>query len=477
MDKNVITKEVLAEIVDITLQMQVSRNLYLYESVLKVGSKPNKSMMELYKKQFQDLPRQEVPPFNEWVVRERFHLQVASKESEVVKQNLELSHHLEQLAELTKALGELIVSKDFPRAVQQAETINSMYSEVLPKEQRPAYLSGASSEPVPIAVESTPVEPDQPSLNDLWDDYVKSWTLNQRGQNERKRWFARFKYFLGNTPVNRIDKKVLAGMFATLSRFPKTTRGTIYHKMTVEQLVEVAEEGELDETQTQGANLNHAWKHLNTFFGWCVDNEYLEERPQKTFDLPKNTRRGAFSYTQMGKLVRYAQDKKYWMGLVQFYSGARNGEIEQLRKKDIMRDEDTGILYIRITEEAGSLKTKDSNRRIPVHRELLEMGFEEWVNVRRDGRLFDGQPKLTDWYKNRAKPDLELPDTTPEGLPLSIYSARHRMNTSLLENGLHDLIIKQLMGHSAVNNKMTAHYAHSMDMTLLKGYIDRVSYI
>jgi integrase len=67
------------------------------------------------------------------------------------------------------------------------------------------------------------------------------------------------------------------------------------------------------------------------------------------------------------------------------YTGARIGEVMQLRKQDVEVQE--GIPCIRITPEAGSTKTGDQ-RLVPLHPHLLDMGFLDFVQSRAEGYLF-----------------------------------------------------------------------------------------
>lgn len=65
------------------------------------------------------------------------------------------------------------------------------------------------------------------------------------------------------------------------------------------------------------------------------------------------------------------------MGL---YTGARLNEICQLQFDDIQ--EEDGIKFISINENDGKhVKTKAGIRKIPIHQELIKLGFWEFVNL------------------------------------------------------------------------------------------------
>lgn len=80
-----------------------------------------------------------------------------------------------------------------------------------------------------------------------------------------------------------------------------------------------------------------------------------------------------------------------WAALIGLHTGARASEVGQLRTADIFVED--GILCFRVTDEGEHqrVKTDVSLRTIPVHPDLLALGFAEWVEQLRaagDDRLF-----------------------------------------------------------------------------------------
>jgi integrase len=74
-----------------------------------------------------------------------------------------------------------------------------------------------------------------------------------------------------------------------------------------------------------------------------------------------------------------------WVPWLCAYTGARAGEITQLRGVDVVRRE--GIDALRLTPEAGTIKT-GATRTIPIHEHLIAQGFLDLVKTRGDGPLF-----------------------------------------------------------------------------------------
>lgn len=80
-----------------------------------------------------------------------------------------------------------------------------------------------------------------------------------------------------------------------------------------------------------------------------------------------------------------------WASLIGLYTGARASEVGQLLIKDVF--EEDGIPCIRISDEGEhqKVKTEVSLRTVPLHPELIKMGFLEWVGSKRrvgETRLF-----------------------------------------------------------------------------------------
>ncbi len=74
-----------------------------------------------------------------------------------------------------------------------------------------------------------------------------------------------------------------------------------------------------------------------------------------------------------------------WLPWICAYTGARAGEIAQLRREDFI--EEFGIKCVRITPEAGTVKT-GKYRVVPLHPHLIEMGLLKTIEAMPHGALF-----------------------------------------------------------------------------------------
>ena len=99
-----------------------------------------------------------------------------------------------------------------------------------------------------------------------------------------------------------------------------------------------------------------------------------------------------------------ADAAKRWCPWLAAYSGARMGELTQLRGIDIIERDD--IHAMKISPEAGTTKTGKA-RTVPLHEHLIERGFLAFVKTNGAGPLFYNelkQPAVTNDPTNPRKP-------------------------------------------------------------------------
>ena len=138
-----------------------------------------------------------------------------------------------------------------------------------------------------------------------------------------------------------------------------------------------------------------------------------------------------------------------WLPWLCAYTGARAGESAQLRKQDVVSD---GVPFIRITPEAGTVKTGQF-REVPLHPHLIEQGFLEFVENQPDGPLFfepkakstrspgdSVRDKVAKWVRETAK-------IADERIQPN-HAWRHRFKTVSRDVGIHREYADAIQGHS-----------------------------
>lgn len=91
---------------------------------------------------------------------------------------------------------------------------------------------------------------------------------------------------------------------------------------------------------------------------------------------------------------RTLEPAKFWVPALALYTGARAGELCQLRVEDVIDVDGIKCLNLSSFDGAGRrvedkrLKTKASERFVPLHPELIKAGFDAFVQEQSEGRLF-----------------------------------------------------------------------------------------
>jgi integrase len=137
------------------------------------------------------------------------------------------------------------------------------------------------------------------------------------------------------------------------------------------------------------------WGHLNglvpedvhwadPFHKMRVETDQSEREPftikelQQLFDTPLFTKR---------EIPEGARGEAgVWLPLLALFTGARQAELAGLRASDVavVEPDNTPLLYIVADKKVGRrLKTKNSERVVPIHPQLVVLGFLDYVALRR----------------------------------------------------------------------------------------------
>jgi integrase len=145
---------------------------------------------------------------------------------------------------------------------------------------------------------------------------------------------------------------------------------------------------------------------------------------------------------------------RYWGPLLALFHGLRLGEIAGLQMGDVSDEQGQPMLLIRTGERP--LKTASARRDIPLHPELVRLGFLVFVDERRQRAasgelLFAGEKAyardqwgraLGDWFGRHVR-SLGL-----EGRKLTMHSLRHDFRDALREAEVEVSLADYLMGHA-----------------------------
>jgi integrase len=301
----------------------------------------------------------------------------------------------------------------------------------------------------PLLVDALPPqdEPDPVKLSKLWRDYAQSRMqagfMRDRGSRQEP-VIKNLRKFLRHDDARRVTKKdLLAWRDQLLTTLSARTVSDVYLST------------------------------VRTLFRWAVQNEMLPENVAETVRQPKPrrqySREKGYTLAEAAKVLKasisyqphadengYIREKshlvsaKRWVPIICAFTGARVTEITQLRKEDVW--EVDGCWIIRLTPEAGSLKA-GSFRDIPLHTQIIDLGFPEFVQAASPGPLFHGgtEPEKyaskAERISNQLSEWLRRAGLVPDGVQPN-HGWRHRFKTQCRELGVSSHIADAIQGHS-----------------------------
>jgi len=140
---------------------------------------------------------------------------------------------------------------------------------------------------------------------------------------------------------------------------------------------------------------------LKTVFEWAVRNRKMAANPAKgvTIKVGKRQKLRSKGLTDaeaiailtvaaahdVGREQPQTRAAKRWVPWLLAYTGARLGEIAQLRKQDLTQE--GSHWAVTITPDAGTVKTNEA-RTVVLHEHLVELGFCAFVSAAPAGHLF-----------------------------------------------------------------------------------------
>jgi integrase len=243
-----------------------------------------------------------------------------------------------------------------------------------------------------------------------------------------KRWIAAAK-----PAISTVDR--WNGVFEKLEAdFPATSAGALLS----EQMQNWAN-GLINPDRTARTVMDVWVRSCRAVFNWAVEEKLISRNPFMGWrvKVPKKiqTRETkAFTTDEANTILSTAlkidvrtktSAAKRWGPWLAAYSGARMGELTQLRGADIIKQD--GIYAVKLSPESGTIKTRNT-RLVPLHEHLIAQGFLDFVKTSGAGPLFYNDVP-------RRKPSADDP-TNPKR-PRAV-KARERLGSWVRELGVND---------------------------------------
>lgn len=344
----------------------------------------------------------------------------------------------------------------------------------------------SASEPLSYERHIATTSTRQLTVSQVYEAWAKDKRLTDGDTRSTKKTISdfgstvtRFVELFGDLPVQEISRAKCAEFRELLGKIPVRGRGT--RGLSAPQLIEKAEAENLPvvalgtvrkQLRAMSAILNFAVQRLGVMKEEPIaasgmlrsiakaakrsqtrsaeDKHYTRSELRAIFSSPLFHGEWKPAKADFGKAL-------YWLPLLMLYTGARREELAQLDVADVIQDDDSGIWYLSIRPgDDKSIKTGTSRRRVPLHGDLLALGFPTYVeSLPSTGRLFpELQPHPVNGYghgvgKAWAKYLKEVVNLDTQASPS--HGFRHTFKTLCREAGIETAVHDWITGHAAVN--------------------------
>ena len=353
-------------------------------------------------------------------------------------------------------------------------------------------------------------------LSEVLDEYVSfkcsggRWSIKSTSEN--KRLLSRLVEMTGNPRLEEITKAMLMDVNNNLRKIPKRrSTDARYKDLTLNEVLslDIPEQDLMDIV-----TINSHVTAFNGLLGW-IEKQY-SMHPWISTTIVKNikpksrkTNASKLPFTEDDlKLIfndphyvtsvpqiprqKYLRFHEFWLPLLGLFTGARTEELCQLYLSDF--DNIYGVPCITITElddkgnKVKHTKSESSERVIPIHPQLIELGLLDLVNrMKMDGntRLFEGlKPKgaegkygaqYSQWFSRKLESIGVINERGKD--KKSFYSFRHTFINYCEQNRFDLGLYERISGHSIGKTMGLKHYAMDIHpQTLLNEVIDRIKF-
>lgn len=346
-------------------------------------------------------------------------------------------------------------------------------------------------------------DPEGEALATLCADYVaeRGGSVSPEWRRAIKAALGEFQEFFGaERPLAAARKKDVSAYKAALGKI--AAHASRQEKLSFKQLVQRGrKEGE--EGLAVGS-INRRLSALSKFGAWAVKQDHAEQNVFADLRLEKaqKTKRRPFNAEQLRRVFESSlfvgcasakrgdegregtalvHDWRYWGMPLALFTGARLGEILQLRTEDVCEAE--GAPCIRINDwaeeggEASGKKVKNdaSARLVPLHSTLIRMGFLEHVTRQREAgeaRVFPGL-KADNLGREATEPSKFFNRYlarigVKKGPAIVFHSFRHTLIDGLRSARHPDPTIAGVVGHTKSDGfSMTGKYGERLPVPAL----------
>lgn len=241
-------------------------------------------------------------------------------------------------------------------------------------------------------------KPDR-TLDDLIEGYQRdkspTWSKSTESAVKTAMGFLR-DLWGAETLLKDIEREEARETLAALEATP-LDRSRKFKGMTLKEAIMVA--GDLDSPTLSGSTINKAYlAFIDPAFQWAENEGWIRQNPFKGLKShKKDSSQGRtqftmddlqtiFSSTPWAERDENHEGKPslFWVPLIALFQGRRRSEIAGLKLSEIFEEDGfPAICIIEADGEERGIKTDSSMKPVPIHPELIKMGFLRFVERQR----------------------------------------------------------------------------------------------
>lgn len=363
--------------------------------------------------------------------------------------NAELIELVGKQVERYRAAGNLDAEIGSPEWREIARALCHAEFEAMERalERNEGDYTGTPSSPILLNAQPPDEPPKRVSLSRLWDEYVsarKQAGFMKDGGQRQNSVIKGFRKYLGHDDAARIAKKDVLAWRDHLMKSKSAKTVSDVDLMTIRTLLRWAVENDrLPE------NVAESVKQPKPRKVYSRERGYTLEEANKILAASRSYEPKADKYGYVRELPVSVAAKR-WAPIICAFTGARVSEITQLRKEDIRQVD--GRWVARITPDAGTVKS-GGYRDVPLHRQIIERGFIDFVETAAFGPLFHNGVDPSKFVQRSKQASGQLAKwlrktgLRPEGMQPN-YAWRHRFKTQCRELEISDRVVDAIQGHA-----------------------------
>jgi integrase len=292
----------------------------------------------------------------------------------------------------------------------------------------------------PQAPIQTTMNPEKPSkLRDLLPQWKASKARKPATVKAAEKALSLYEAATGNPPIGTLTRSQGVDMRAFLLAggvTAKTARDRFDYIKGFLNFASVELEV-LDRNPWSGLKIEYTTTSPRRPWSGEQLQEYFSRPLHAAYDIPTAWDAGA--------------DAAYWVPLMGIFTGARISELCQLNVADIETIDGVNVIHVTDQGEGQAVKSKAGRRMVPVHAELVRLGFLEYAAaVRKVGALplFPSIRRAKDKAGSYFSQWFSSTRTRPDGSALpDFHSLRHTVRSKLASAGIAEPLIDMLIGH------------------------------